>query len=51
MPEIARMYGVGETVIHKRIKEYGITLEGVGEGGHRKKIGKVFSAEHRENLR
>jgi len=50
MRDIARMKGVGETVIHKRIHEYGITLEGVGRGGHRKKKGKVFTEEHRENL-
>jgi 5-methylcytosine-specific restriction endonuclease McrA len=50
MAEIAKIKGVGETVIHKRIHEYGITLEGVGRGGHRKKKGKVFTEEHRKNI-
>ena len=49
MRQIAEIYGVGETVVFKRIKEHCITLEGF-EGGHRKKTGKVFSKEHRERL-
>jgi hypothetical protein len=31
MGEIAGIYGVGETVVHKRIHEYGIELKGVGK--------------------
>ena len=47
MREIAFMFGVGETVVFKRIKEYGIVLD----ENHRDRTGKVFSEEHRENLR
>ncbi|GEM_PF-5256696 len=50
MKQIAKHYGVGETVVHKRIHEHGIVLEGVGKGGHRKKTGKIFSKEHLANL-
>lgn len=50
MAQIAEHYGVGETIVFKRIKEHGITLHGFENGGHRKKTGKVFTKEHRENL-
>jgi hypothetical protein len=50
MRDIAQHYGVGETVVHKRIHEYGIVLKGVGKGGHRKKTGKIFSPAHCANL-
>tara|TARA_B100000676_G_scaffold143023_1_gene141576 strand:- start:1291 stop:2538 length:1248 start_codon:yes stop_codon:yes gene_type:complete len=50
MAKIAEMKGVGETIIHKRIHEYGITLKDTGKGGHRKKRGKVFSDEHKKNI-
>jgi 5-methylcytosine-specific restriction endonuclease McrA len=50
MREIARMHGVGETVVWKRLKEYGIKLKDYEDGGHRKKPGRQFSREHRENL-
>jgi len=46
---IAEHYGVGETVVFKRIKEHGITLEGV-KGGHRCKTGIEFTEEHKNNL-
>jgi 5-methylcytosine-specific restriction endonuclease McrA len=47
--DIAKHYGVGETVVWKRIKEFGIQLDGL-PGGHRCKTGIVFSDEHRSNL-
>lgn len=50
MAQIAEHYGVGETVVFKRLKEHGISLNGFESGGHRKKTGKVFSDEHKENL-
>jgi hypothetical protein len=50
MRQIAAHYGVGETVVWKRLHEHGITLKGFENGGHRKKAGRVFSAEHRANL-
>jgi transposase len=50
LKQIAQIFDVGETVVWKRVKEYGIELKGVGEGGHRKKKGKVFTKTHRENL-
>ena len=49
MRQIADYYGVGETVIHKRIHEYGITLKGESDG-HRSKKGKTFTDTHRQNL-
>lgn len=50
MRDISRIYGVGETVVWKRLKEYGITLRDYEDGGHRKKPGREFSLEHRQNL-
>lgn len=46
MKEIAEHYGVGETVVFKRLKEHGIALDGIGPGGHRKVKGKPKSPEH-----
>ena len=48
--KIAEHYGVGETVVWKRLKEHGIALYGFENGGHRKKTGREFSREHREAL-
>lgn len=48
--EIAEKLGVGQTVVWKRLKEFGITLEGYEHGGHRRKTGRIFSDEHRKNL-
>ena len=45
--KIAEIKNCGETLIHKRIKEYNIVLKGVGKGGHRKKKGKIFSKNPR----
>lgn len=50
MKQVAEHYGVGETVVWKRLHEYGIVLEGWEDGGHRRKTGRSFSPEHRENL-
>lgn len=50
MKQIARKYGVGETVVWKRLKEFGITLKDFEDGGHRKKPGRSFSDKHRRNL-
>ena len=50
MKEISRLYDVGETVVWKRLKEHGIKLRNFEDGGHRKKPGRDFSQEHRENL-
>lgn len=49
MREIAKLYGVGETVVFMRIKEHGIVLQGFS-GGHRSKSGKVFSDEHKAKI-
>ena len=50
MREISRKYQVGETVVWKRLKEFGIKLKDYEDGGHRKKPGRQFSDEHRKNL-
>lgn len=49
MRKIAAHYGVGETVVWKRLKEHGITLD--EHGNHRLKKNRVFSEEHLANLR
>lgn len=49
MAEIARHFGVGPTVVFNRLKEYGIRKVGA-DSGHRKKTGRVFSAEHRKKI-
>lgn len=49
MADIAKHFGVGETVVFKRLKEHGIELN--EHVNHRLKPGKVFSEEHRLNLR
>lgn len=51
MRSIARQLGVGKTLIFKRIREYGIVLDGFEKGGHRKRRGKQFSEAHKEALR
>jgi len=51
MRKIADKFGVGETVVWKRLKEYGIKLKDHEKGGHRLKKGKKFSDKHLENLR
>ena len=50
MAKIAEMYGCGETVIFKRLKEYGISVKGHEAHGHRTKT-RVFSDRHVKNLR
>ena len=50
MKQISEHYGVGETVVWKRLHEYGIKLEGWEDGGHRRKTGREFTPEHRDNL-
>ncbi len=45
MREVAEHYGVGETVVWKRVKEHGITLEGMDSHGHRRKPA-PFTDEH-----
>ena len=50
MKKIARLLDVGETLIWKRLKEYGIKLRNHEDGGHRKKPGRQFSEEHRRAL-
>lgn len=50
MAEIAKKYGVGETVVWKRLKEHGITLRDFESGGHRLKPGRVFSEAHRQAI-
>lgn len=49
MREIAEHFGVGETVVFKRLKEHGIELAGFKN--HRLKPGRVFSDEHKRNIR
>ncbi len=51
MKQLAEHYGVGQTAVFNRIKEHGIVLDAAPVGGHRKTTGKVFTAEHIENLR
>lgn len=48
---LAEMYGVGETVVWKRLKEHGIVLRGFERGGHRMKPGRKLSASHLEKIR
>jgi transposase len=48
MSKIAEHYGVGETVVFKRLKEHGIKVDTIGN--HRLKTGRKFSLEHRKNL-
>lgn len=48
MKSIADHYGVGETVVFKRLKEHGIALKEFGN--HRLKTGRSFTQEHRQNL-
>lgn len=50
MKQIARRFDVGETVVWKRLKEYGIKLRDFEDGGHRKKPGRTFSDQHRKNI-
>jgi hypothetical protein len=50
MRQIAEKYGVGETVVWKRLKEFGIKLHDYENGGHRLKPGRIFSVEHRRNI-
>lgn len=49
MREIATQFGVGETVVFKRLKEHGIELE--HHKNHRLKPGRIFSEEHVSNIR
>jgi transposase len=49
MREIAEHFGVGETVVFKRLKEHGIELK--EHGNHRLKPGRVFTEEHKQNIR
>lgn len=49
MRDIAAHFGVGETVVFKRIKEHGIELK--EHTNHRLKPGRVFSEEHKQNIR
>lgn len=49
MREIADHFGVGETVVFKRLKEHGIELENFKN--HRLKPGRVFTEEHKRNIR
>ena len=49
MREIAEHFGVGETVVFKRLKEHGIEL--AEHTNHRLKPGRVFSEEHKQNIR
>lgn len=50
MLAVSRIYGVGQTVVWKRLKEFNIKLRDHEDGGHRKKPGKVFTLEHRQKL-
>lgn len=49
MRQIAEHFGVGETVVFNRLKEHGIELK--EHGNHRLKPGRVFSDEHKANIR
>lgn len=49
MREIAEHFGVGETVVFTRLKEHGIELK--EHKNHRLKPGRVFSEEHKQNIR
>lgn len=50
MAEIAKKYGVGETIVFTRLKEHNITLRGFESGGHRLKPGRIFSESHRKSI-
>lgn len=50
MRQIADKFEVGETVVWKRLHEHGITLKDHENGGHRLKVGRVFSEAHKANL-
>lgn len=50
MAKIAEHYGVGETVVHARLKEHGISIKNHEKHGHRTKS-RQFSDEHLANLR
>ena len=49
MKEISELYGCGETVVFKRLKEHGIELE--QHKNHRLKPGRVFTEQHKQNIR
>ena len=49
MRQIAEHFNVGETVIFKRLKEHGIELK--DHKNHRLKRGRVFTEEHKQNIR
>lgn len=49
MREIAEHFGVGETVVFKRLKEHGIELR--EHKNHRLKPGRVFTEQHKDNIR
>lgn len=49
MQDIAKHFGVGETVVFKRLKEHGIELK--LHKNHRLKPGRIFSDEHKANIR
>lgn len=49
MAEIAKHFGVGETVVFKRLKEHGIEL--AEHKNHRLKPGRIFTDEHRANIK
>lgn len=48
--KIARRYDVGQTIVWRRLKEFGIKLRDYEDGGHRKKPGRVFSESHKKAL-
>lgn len=50
MAQLAAFYGVGETVVWRRIHEYGIKLKG-NEDNPRKRPKQPFSPEHLQALR
>ena len=49
MAEIAKHLEVGETVVFKRLKEHGIELK--EHKNHRLKPGRIFTEEHKTNIR
>lgn len=49
MAEIAKHFGVGETVVFNRLKEHGIELK--EHKNHRLKPGRVFSEQHKANIK
>ena len=49
MREIAEHFGVGETVVFNRLKEHGVELD--AHKNHRLKPGRVFTDEHKANIR